>query len=223
MSSNNDKHLTTEHIHLMETRYRAKLINSLSGFKSANLIATKNTQGHTNLAVVSSVIHLGSDPALIGYITRPTSVQRDTLSNITTTKEYTINQISSNFWQAAHQTSARYSENESEFELVGLTEQYIKHFSAPFVKESRLKYALILTDIIPIHANNTKLIIGKVTDIICDKTALKSDGYIDIECLNTTCISSLDSYHTTIRLSRLSYAKPGKKLKRLSVNGEIID
>lgn len=223
MHSSYCKHLTTDHIKNMETRYRAKLINSLSGFKSANLIATKNTTGQTNLAIVSSVIHLGSDPALIGYITRPASTQRDTLNNIITTEKYTINQISSDFWQAGHQTSARYAENESEFKHVGLTEQYIENFSSPFVKESKLKYALTLADIIPIPANNTQLIIGQVTDILCTETAIKSDGYIDIERLNTTCISSLDSYHTTIRLGRLSYAKPNKKPKLLTIDGKTID
>lgn len=205
----------------METRYRAKLINSLSGFKSANLIATKNATGHTNLAIVSSVIHLGSTPALIGYITRPASTQRHTLNNIIASQQYTINQISSDFWQAAHQTSARYAESESEFKHVGLTEEYTEHFSVPFVKESKLKYALTLEDIIPIPANDTQLIIGRVSDIFCHEIAIKSDGYIDIERLNTTCISSLDSYHTTIRLGRLSYAKTSTKPKLLSINGEI--
>lgn len=205
----------------METRYRAKLMNSLSGFKSANLIATNSPTGQANLAIVSSVIHLGSDPALMGYVTRPATTQRDTLSNIVTTKEYTINHISNNFWQAAHQTSARYTPDESEFKQVGLTEEYIENHRTVFVKESHLKYALTLEDMIPIQANNTQLIIGKVTHIVCDKTALKKDGYIDIEALNTVCISSLDSYHSTKRLSRLSYAKTDRKPILLTINGEI--
>jgi len=50
--------------------YRINLINSSSGFKSANLIATINKEGISNVAVFSSVIHLGSNPPLLGFLTR---------------------------------------------------------------------------------------------------------------------------------------------------------
>ena len=49
----------------MEKRYRAQLINSLSGIKSANLVGTINKDRQTNLSIVSSVFHLGADPALM--------------------------------------------------------------------------------------------------------------------------------------------------------------
>ena len=191
----------------MPDRYRAHLINSLSGFKSANLIGSVNSQGQTNLAMFSSVIHLGASPALVGFISRPDSVTRHALANIMQTKQYTINQVSDVFYTAAHQTSARYSKEQSEFKETGLTEHYIEGYRAPFVKQSVLKYALTLLQIIPIELNNTLLVIGEITDIICDEKSIKSDGYIDIESLNTVSISGLDSYHVSTRLSRLSYAK----------------
>ena len=191
----------------MDTRYRAKLINSLSGFKSVNLIGSINEQGQTNLAIFSSVIHLGASPALVGFIMRPSSVERHTLENIQQTNQYTINQVGEVFWQAAHQTSARYERNESEFEKVGLTAQFIDSVSAPFVKESPLKYAVKLKEILPIALNETLFIIGEIIDIICEDEVIQPDGYIDIESLGTVTASGLDSYHLTNRLSRLSYAK----------------
>jgi flavin reductase (DIM6/NTAB) family NADH-FMN oxidoreductase RutF len=203
-------HVNYQQIIAMPSRYRAQMINSLSGFKSANLIATANQQGQVNLAIFSSVVHLGSSPALIGFIMRPDSVERHTLDNIMQTKQYTINQVSEDFWMSAHQTSARYPINESEFEHTGLSTSYIDDFKAPFVKESRLKYALALADIIPIPLNGTQMVIGEVTDVLCDDKALKNDGYIDIESLQTVSISGLDSYHNSHRLSRLSYAKPDR-------------
>ena len=51
--------------------YRLNLINSITGYKPANLIGSKSTKGKTNLAIFSSVVHLGSKPPLIGIITRP--------------------------------------------------------------------------------------------------------------------------------------------------------
>jgi flavin reductase (DIM6/NTAB) family NADH-FMN oxidoreductase RutF len=202
-------------------RFRSQLINSLSGFKSANLIGTRNKKNENNLAIFSSVIHLGASPALVGFITRPNSVSRHTLENIKQTQQYTINQVSSKFWQAAHQTSARYQADESEFEKTGLSPYNIKGINAPFVKESLLKYALALREIMPIQLNGTQLVIGEITDIICDKTAIKNDGYIDIESLNTVMISGLDSYHTSQRLARLAYAKPDLPQSIISLDGTI--
>ena len=204
----------------MPSRYRAMLINSISGFKSASLIGTCNQQGELNLAMFSSVIHLGSNPALIGFISRPDSVERHTLSNIKQTQQFTINQVDNSFWQAAHKTSAKYLEEECEFVQTGLTPHYIKGILPPLVKESPLKYALRLIDIMPIPHNNTLLVVGEVIEILCTHSALKADGYIDLESLNTVTVSGLDSYHTSKRLSRLSYAKPSKQQMTLSLDGE---
>ncbi len=59
------QHFEKEAINGLETRYKNNLINSVSGYKSANLIATKSRAGTTNLAVFNSIVHLGSNPALL--------------------------------------------------------------------------------------------------------------------------------------------------------------
>ena len=192
----------------MPTRQRAHFINSLSGFKSANLIGTQNVNGQTNLAMFSSVVHLGASPALVGFIMRPDNNDRHTLDNISISKQYTINQVSTAFYEKAHQTSARYPREKSEFEEVGLSTFHLDSINTPFVKESRLKYAVTLKEILPIPLNNTLFVIGEITDVICDQEVIKDDGYIDIQSLQTVSISGLDSYHISERLSRLSYAKP---------------
>jgi flavin reductase (DIM6/NTAB) family NADH-FMN oxidoreductase RutF len=190
----------------MPSRYRARFINSLSGFKSANLIATQDNQGNTNVAIFSSIVHLGASPALVGFIMRPDTGQRHTLDNIIETQTYTINQVSEAFYQQAHQTSARYSIDDSEFDMTGLECGYIDN--VPFVKQSNLKYVVKLKEIMPIPLNNTQMVIGEITDVLCEESVIEKDGYIDIEALQTVTISGLDSYHSSQRLSRLSYAKP---------------
>ncbi|WP_440877200.1 flavin reductase family protein [Thalassotalea sp. PLHSN55] len=212
-------YITREALLNMDSRYRAKLINSLSGFKSVNLIGSINDKDQTNLAIFSSVIHLGASPALVAFIMRPSSVERHTLENIQQTGQYTINQVNTDFWQGAHQTSARYERHQSEFEEVALSMQFIDNISAPFVKESQLKYAVALKEILPITLNNTLLVIGEITDIICTEQAIQPDGYIDIESLGAVTVSGLDSYHSTHRLSRLSYAKPDTSLVELNLVG----
>ncbi|QOL25134.1 flavin reductase family protein [Thalassotalea sp. LPB0316] len=202
------KHFSQTELQALAKRYRAQLINSLSGFKSANLIATKDNDGQTNLAIFSSVVHLGASPALVGFIMRPDSVERHTLENIRQTGSYTINHVTDKIHKAAHQTSARYPKQVCEFKATGLTPLYERDIWPPFVEESPIRYSVSLRDILPIELNNTMMVIGEITDIFVSESAIQQDGYIDIEGLNTLALSGLDSYHKSERLARLSYAKP---------------
>lgn len=193
----------------MESRDRAALINSISGFKSASLIGTIDNNQHTNLAVFSSVVHLGSDPALIGFINRPDSTSRHTLENILETKSFTINHIHRDFYQKAHQTAARYPKETSEFDAVGLTAEFGQLLPAPYVKEANIKYGLEFAEKHELKINGTLLIIGKIVEIILPENCLLAHGGLDIEKAGTVALSGLDGYHSTQLLDRLSYAKPG--------------
>ena len=194
----------------MEPQKRAAFMNSLTGFKSASLIGTIDKSNNINLSIFSSVTHLGSNPALIGFISRPNTTERHTLENIFQTKLYTINHINKHIYKQAHQTSARYPKNISEFDATGLTPEFIAGMTAPYVKESHIKYGLEFVEQHELKVNNTILVIGKVTDVILPENCLLNDGSIDIEEAETITISGLDSYHTTKRLARLTYAKTDK-------------
>ncbi|WP_128163473.1 flavin reductase family protein [Vibrio chagasii] len=212
--------LSKNDLQAMEQRERTRLVNSLSGFKSANLIGSCDSQGAANLAVISSVVHLGSHPPLFGFIVRPCKRRRHTLDNILETKQFTINSIGADIFKKAHQTSARYPKEVSEFESVGLTPYYDDDFSAPFVLESALKIGLELKEHIQIESNHTQMLIGEVVTLHAPKNAFMPDGYLDLEALDTVTISGLDSYHVTQRLHRLSYAKPDEPLFPLTREGD---
>lgn len=199
----------------MERRYRARLINSLSGFKSVNLVGTTSEDGHHNLSIVSSVVHLGANPALMGFIMRPVTVTRDTYHNIMANGSYTFNHITDQFFKAAHQTSARYPETVSEFEEVGLTPQFSEGMQAPYVLESPVKIGMAFRQKIDIELNGTILIIGEIVELLLPKECLAEDGYLDIARAGSITASGLDGYHTTNKLARLSYAKPGLKLREI--------
>ncbi|MFT5832940.1 MAG: flavin reductase (DIM6/NTAB) family NADH-FMN oxidoreductase RutF [Cognaticolwellia sp.] len=190
----------------LEKRFRGNFVNSLTGFKSANLIGTANQDGSTNLAIFSSVIHIGASPPLVGMISRPHSVPRHTLENILATKQFTINHVNSTIFKAAHQTSARY-ESQSEFDATGLTAEYLQGFKAPFVKEANIKIGLSLADIIDIKINNTKLIIGQIEWVALPENIVEMDGKLNIEMANSIAISGLNTYHQTEEMERLPYAK----------------
>ena len=207
--------ITEDEFSQFDDRKRARFINSLSGFKSANMIGTANDKGETNLSIVSSAFHLGANPALLGLIFRPDSSPRHTLDNIRQTHLFTLNHVTNKNFQAAHQTSARYSRDQCEFEQVGLQKEFLNDFSAPFVKESTLKISLEFISERELDENGTNFIIGKIKSVTLPKDCLKEDGFIDIERAGSVCVSGLDSYHLTTALGRLSYAKPNKKLEYL--------
>lgn len=200
-------HFKKADIEALDKSNRTHLINSLSGFKSANLIGTQDLLGNTNLSIVSSVIHLGAHPPLIGMIIRPHSVPRHTFENILQTGVYTVNQVNEAIYKQAHQTSARYDKNESEFDATGLTPEYLNNFTAPFVEQCRLKYAVQFIENKHLDINGTELVIGEIVDIYLDKIALQDDGFIDLHAIKTVSVTGLDSYHTSNKLSRLPYAK----------------
>ncbi|AAV82388.1 flavin reductase family protein [Idiomarina loihiensis] len=204
----------------MNDRDRARFVNCLSGFKSANVIGTRDRHQQNNLAMISSVVHLGSNPPLLGFVMRPQSVTRHTWENIEESGVYTINQVNENFFRQAHQTSARYPRETSEFEACGLTPEFVDGFHAPYVAESSLRIGMQQVEIIPIQHNDTALIVGEVRWVEVKEEAVKSDGFIDIESLGTMTISGLDGYHRTQRAARLSYAKPDEELSELDAEGE---
>ena len=199
----------------LETRFRANLINSIGGFKSVVLIGTKSPQNNDNLAIFSSLFHIGANPAYCGIIIRPNQEKQNTLGNIINTRQFTINHISSAFYKSAHQCSAKYEDGISEFEKVGLTPQYIDFIKAPFVEESKIKFACELVQKTNIELNDTTLIIGKIIKIIVPEEYILNDGFIDLEEAGTITCSGLDSYHTTHKLARLSYAKVDREIEEI--------
>ncbi len=203
-----------------ERFYRANFINSLTGFKSVNLIGTVNASGQVNLGIFSSIVHIGSNPALIGYINRPLKAAPHTFANIQSTGIYTINHIQPPFVQQAHQTSAKYEEGVSEFEEVGLTPEFQDGIAAPFVKESAIKYALSLQEIIPIKLNDTFLVIGKVLAVQVAEALITPDGFIQLDKADSVCSNGIDGYYKASLINRFEYAKPGKTAQKLPAREE---
>jgi len=68
--------------------WRRHLINSISGYKSANLVGTISPDGVPNLSLISSLVHLGATPPLQGFVMRPLSVERQTYEYIKSTGQY---------------------------------------------------------------------------------------------------------------------------------------
>ena len=164
-------------------------------------------QGQTNLAIFSQIFHIGANPPLVGILVRPDSVDRHTLRNIRETSWFTINHIQESFVEAAHQTSARYPEEISEFDACGLTPLNISEIPAPFVVESAIRYALYKVDETTL-VNGTILITGEIRTMHVPDTIVSEDGFLQIHEAGTIASSGLDAYYRVEPISRFAYAKP---------------
>lgn len=196
-----------EEISKLEHLFKLNLINSCSGYKSANLIATKSQNQETNVAIFSSVIHLGSKPPLLGFILRPTSVPRNTYENIMETGFFTINHIHKPILKDAHHTSAKYKKTISEFDVTNLETDYKNNFYAPFVKDCPIQIAMKYLDEYDIKTNNTKLIIGEIQGLHIKKNLLKKDGFINLPEGNIAAIIGLNGYAIPQLKERFEYQK----------------
>lgn len=195
-------------IEAMDKLVRVQFANSLPGPKPFCLVGSIDAEGRTNLAPFSSVIHLGSIPALIGLVSRPDLVERHTLSNILATGSYTINHVHMGILEQAHHCSARYPRETSEFAATGLTPHYEEDVAAPFVAESMLRFALSLEETVPIASNGTLLIVGKVILVQLPEDHFGEDGSIDLSALGSLASTALDTYFELGKPVRLPYAKP---------------
>jgi len=201
------KNISKETISQMDKIEKLNLINSCTGFKSANLIATKSIEGNTNVAIFSSVTHLGSSPSLIGFIIRPTTVPRDTYKNIMETGYFTVNHITIDMIADAHHTSANYDPEISEFEKTNLEEEYKEGFSIPFVKGSPVQlYCKFVNEYI-IKENDTIHIIASIEHIFYDEELEHKDGWLQLDKGNIVALNGVDGYFLPKLIDRFQYAQ----------------
>ena len=202
------KHISKQDLNAMNRIYRLNLINSCTGYKSANLIGTVSIENIYNVAVFSSITHLGSDPALLTFIVRPTTVPRDTYKNIIDNKEFTVNHINVEDIKEAHHTSARYSSVISEFDVTNLEKEFKDDYKAPFVKSSRIKLGCKYLNQYEIKENNTLLMIAEINDIYFNEDIIQNDGWLNLDIAKTVTVNGLDGYALPSLVQRFEYAKP---------------
>lgn len=200
---------------------RAALINGIGGVKSLNLFGTISENGHHNLAVFNSVVHIGSNPPLLGFIMRPTTVERHTYDNMVSHKLFTINQVNTSIYQQAHQTAVSYDKSTSEFEACGLTTEIIKPYQVPFVKESKIKMACAYKNEYLIEENGCRLIIAEILDIYAHDSLISENGFVDLEKADAVGAIGLDAYLGVKLLDRLDYARPNQPTKSILNDGAL--
>lgn len=211
------KHITRDIISQMEKIERLNIINSCTGYKSANLIATLSENGSSNVAVFSSITHLGSNPGLLGFIVRPTTVPRDTYSNIKSKGFFTVNHITLDMIADAHHTSATYDVGISEFDKTNLIEEYKESLEIPFVKGSPIQLYCKYMNEYYIKENDTIHIIASIEHLFYNENMEHKDGWLQLDKGNVVAINGLDGYCLPKLADRFEYARPNVATKSFKI------
>lgn len=212
------KHISQQDISEMDRFYRGNLINSVTGFKSANLLATRSKDGVDNVAIFSSVTHIGSNPAMFSFVQRPLGHGvGHTYKNLKETGKITLNHVNLDIVDRAHQSSAKYSENISEFEELGIEKHLREGFHSPFVKNAKVQAAADYVSEYYLEENKCILVICKITDIFIPQEIQHEDGWLNLEKAGTLTINGLDGYASAKLEKRLSYAQVDKTLEEIAI------
>ena len=199
------KYFDRETIETLPKQYRTNLINSLPGVRQASMIGTINLETKvTNLAIFSSVFHVGANPPMMGFVMRPfVDESRHTYANIKQNGYFTINHVGIEDLNKAHQTSARYDGNQSEFDFCGFQQEFSENFPAPFIKDSSVQIGLKFIEE-HILINRCIIIIGEVIELNINESIISPDGNIIHQTLT---VGNLDTYYEVNTIATLPYAK----------------
>jgi len=105
------------------------------------LVSTLSPDGIRNLAPFSFFTAISSNPALIVFCPGPRSAgatRKDTLRNISMTREFVVNIVSEEIAEAMNLTSGEYPPEVDEFEIAGLTAIPSDLVKPPRVAESHV-------------------------------------------------------------------------------------
>jgi len=116
----------------------------------------------------------------------------------------------------AHQASARFSREESEFAATGLTPQFREGCIAPFVAECTVQVAAEFVRTQEIPENGTVLAIARIIAVYLPESCISADGYVDHALARSIACVGLDSYLNATPIERLSYAQPHEPVTPLN-------
>ncbi len=147
-----------------------KLGTGLTVPRPIGWIGTVDADGNHNLAPYSFFNMMAIYPPT--FVVAPVlGGRKDTLSNLETTREFTVNIVTEETVEQMNATAATLDAGVSEFEATGLTPMASETVAAPMVGEATANFECVVTQIIPVGKpsgdlpGTGMLVIGEATRI----------------------------------------------------------
>ena len=153
--------------------------NAIIGPRPIGWIASRDAEGHVNLAPYSFFNAFNYTPPIIGF---SSVTRKHTVSNVSATGEFVWNLATKDLAQGMNATAAHVGAGVDEFEVAGLTPVASSIVNVPRVGESRVAFECKVTQIIQLEGVggrkvNSWLTLGEVVAVHIDKTLIKDGVY----------------------------------------------
>ena len=159
------RHFLAEDLQAMPKRQRTEFVQGLSGIKS--LFAIITTNGSTfNVAPFNSIVHISSNPARIGYISRPDNNHRHTLQNIIAQQSFSINSVREKDLEDVVSCSENLPSDHSEFEGKSIRSTSYKEHSIPALQNADVQIFCEYEEHITIPSSQGLLVIGRIQEVL---------------------------------------------------------
>ncbi|MEP7200170.1 MAG: flavin reductase family protein, partial [Chloroflexota bacterium] len=140
----------------------------------------------------------GNPPYLMISVGQREGRAKDTLANITATREFVINIVSEHVAAHMNITSGNYAPHEDEFAHSGLTPAPSVKVTAPRVAEASVNMECVLAQIVPLPRSEYSVVIGEVVYFHIADGVLDERGRVDPMKLAPIARLGGSSWYTTL-------------------------
>ncbi|WP_417642162.1 flavin reductase family protein [Enterobacter kobei] len=185
-------------------------LNAIIGPRPIGWIASQDSQGQRNLAPYSFFNCFNYRPPIIGF---SSTGWKDSVRNITETKEFVWNLTTYDLAVRMNESSASLPHGEDEFVRAGLTPVASQVVSVPRVAESPVNFECRLSQCIQLTAADGTpidnwLVLGEVVGIHIDESLLENGIYQTAKARPVLRAGGPSAYYTIDESQRFDLVRP---------------
>lgn len=185
-------------------------LNAIIGPRPIGWIASQDSQGQRNLAPYSFFNCFNYRPPIIGF---SSTGWKDSVRNITETKEFVWNLTTYDLAVRMNESSASLPHGEDEFVCAGLTPVASQVVSVPRVAESPVNFECRLSQCIQLTAADgtpidSWLVLGEVVGIHIDESLLENGIYQTAKARPVLRAGGPSAYYTIDESQRFDLVRP---------------
>ncbi|XTZ37140.1 flavin reductase family protein [Salmonella enterica] len=188
-------------------------LNAIIGPRPIGWIASLDGNGRRNLAPYSFFNCFNYRPPIIGFAS---SGWKDSVSNISETKEFVWNLTTRNLAEQMNETSASLAHGEDEFARAGLTPVASRIISVPRVAESPVNFECRLSQCIQLTAADgtmidSWLVLGEVVAVHIDESLIEAGVYQTAKAQPVLRAGGPSAYYGISETMRFDLVRPDNR------------